>query len=68
MHGCKQRHMNLRIWGCMDVRIQASAHEHKDMLMWGCKDTSKCTGNWGYEDVKMWEYKQVQDIKHVYYF
>ena len=37
-------HMNLKIRGCKDPRMQASTHKHKDMRMQGCKDTSKCTG------------------------
>ena len=26
MQGCKRGHMNLRIWGCKDARIQASKY------------------------------------------
>ena len=43
MQGCKQVHMNLKIQGCKDVRIQESAHKHKGMRIQGCVDTRKCT-------------------------
>ena len=33
MHGCKQVHRNIRIRGCEDAGIQASAQEPKDMSM-----------------------------------
>ena len=31
MQGYKQGHMNLKIRGCKDARIQASTHKHKDI-------------------------------------
>ena len=48
--------MNLRIWGCEDARIQASAHEPEDTRM---QDASKGVWTWGYEHVGMRGYKQV---------
>ena len=42
MH-CKQGHINMRIQGYKDVRIQAIIQKHKDMRMQGCEDTSKST-------------------------
>ena len=38
LRGYKQVHTNIRIWGCEDAKIQASAQEPKDMRMWGCED------------------------------
>ena len=37
MQGYKLTHMNLRISGCEDARIEAKTHEHEDMRMQGCK-------------------------------
>ena len=41
MQGCKQGHMNLKIQGCKDARIQASTDKHKDMRMRGCEDINQ---------------------------
>ena len=43
MERCKQGHINLKIHGCKDARMQASTHKHKDMKMRGCEDRRKCT-------------------------
>ena len=44
MQGCKQSHMNLKILGCKDAKIQANIHEYEDMRIRGCEDTSRCIG------------------------
>ena len=41
MQGCKQGHMNLKIQGYKDARIQASTDKHKDMRMRGCEDINQ---------------------------
>ena len=33
-----QAHMNLKIWGCGDARLQISTHELYKDVIWGCKD------------------------------
>ena len=37
MQGYKLTHMNLKISGCEDARIQANTHEPEDLRMQGCK-------------------------------
>ena len=37
MQGRKQGHMDLKVQGCKDARIQASTDKHKDMRMRGYK-------------------------------
>ena len=61
----KQAHMNLRIWGCEDARIQASTREPDDMMIqgckkghinlkiWGCKDVRIQVGTHEHEDIRM---------------
>ena len=40
-------YMNLRIWGCENVRIQVNTHKHKDIMMRGYKQV---------EDIKYADY------------
>ena len=41
MQGRKQGHMDLKVQGCKDARIQASTDKHKDMRMRGCEDINQ---------------------------
>ena len=38
MCGCRKAHMNPKVCGCEDARIQASTHEPQDMIMQGVED------------------------------
>ena len=35
---CTQAHMNPKVCGCEDAKIQANIHEAEDMRMQGCED------------------------------
>ena len=57
--------MNLKIWGCKVVRMQASTHEHKDMRMPDARIQANAQEP---IDVRMQGHKQVKYTKHAGYF
>ena len=52
MRGYKLTHMNFRISGCEDARIEANTQEPKDMSMQGCKQ--------GHMNLKIWVCKDAR--------
>ena len=62
MQGCKQGHMNLRIWRC---RNGGYKHVHMHIRIGGCEDERIQATAQEPKDMRMRGYKQVKHIKHV---